>query len=119
MPTTAIGQYRLVDRPSDAERGFVPDESDFTCGIVHIGALVLDLRGRADHAEPMGEAGRDITLFEVVRRQAHGHPPAERRRPAPDVDGDVEYLSFDDADQLSLRTTNLEVQATKRAGCRA
>ena len=49
--------------------------------------------------EPLGDA----ELPPVLRREHLADPPAEGRRAATQVDGDVEHLAPDDADELPLR----------------
>ena len=68
-----------------------------------------------DDAEAVREAGRDVELAEVLRRQRHADPPAEGRRAAPDVDRDVEDLARDRADQLALRPA--AAASAARAAC--
>ena len=87
-------------------------------GIVKIRALVFDLRDRAEDAEAVREPGRHVALPEVVGRERDANPSAERRRAAADVDGDVEDLALDDADQLALRPPDLQMQAAQRAADR-
>src|SRR5471030_2883690 len=106
---------RLAHRPRDADRGVVPRHADLTLGIVNVRAFVLDLRDRADDAEPVGESGRHVALLEILRRQRHGHPAAEGRRSAPDIDRHVEDLAFDDAYQFALWTVELQMQTPERA----
>ena len=66
-------------------------------------------------AEAVRKTRRQVALAEVLGRERDAHPPAERRRPAPHVHGDVEDLAFDDAHQLALRAPDLQVQAAQRA----
>src|SRR4029077_2466603 len=69
--------------------------------------------------EAMREASGNVDLLEVLRRDADTDPLAERRRPAPDVDGDVEDLAFDDAKELALRALQLQMEAADGAACRS
>ena len=78
MPQVARREYRLTHRPRDRERRVVPGDADFAAGIVEVGALVLDLRDRAEDAEPVREAGRNVALLEVVGAQTSPTPTARR-----------------------------------------
>src|SRR6266850_5520798 len=114
MATVAQGKERLRDWPRYADRRVIPGNADLAGRVVQIGALVFDLRDGTDHAESVRKARRDKDLFEIRRRQADTVPASKGRRPAPDVDGDVEDLAFDDSDELPLRPPKLQVQAAKR-----
>src|SRR5204862_2836879 len=88
---------------------------DLAGRVVDVGALVFDLRDVADDGEAVREAFGDVNLLEVLRRDADTDPFAERRRPAPDVDSDIEDLAFDDAKELALRVRQLQMKATDGA----
>src|SRR5581483_6694772 len=77
-------------------------------------ALVLDLGDGARHVEPVRESRRDVALTEVVRRKDYRHPLPEGRRPAPDVDRHIEDFAREDANELALRVTQLQMQTAQR-----
>src|SRR5262245_1385054 len=114
MMAVARGEQWFADRPRDRERRIVPGDPDFTGWVVHVGALVLDLRDWRDDTEAVGEAGGDVALAEVVGAQRDGDPVAERRRAPPYVGRDVVDLSFDDPYELGLGPLELQVQAAER-----
>src|SRR5262249_55163377 len=53
-------QDRLAYGPHDRQHRIVPRDADLARRVVQIGALVLDLRNRADDAEAVREAWRDV-----------------------------------------------------------
>jgi hypothetical protein len=108
-------QDRSIDRPTHVDRWIVPRDANFACGIVELGALVLNACFDADDAKSVREAWRHVKLQKVVRRQRRRGPASEGGRASPYVDGDVEDFSMDDADQLSLWRPDLEVQPSNRA----
>jgi hypothetical protein len=52
--------------------------------------LIEDLGVVLERLEAMGEPGRDVHSFSVVRGEDNGEVLAERRRLGPEVDDDVE-----------------------------
>ncbi len=68
---------------------------------------------------PRANDGGAQTSSGLVRRRLERHGPAQRGRPGPDVDGDHERPTGDDAHQLALRRVPLEVQAAHDAPRRA
>src|SRR6185295_9810777 len=101
MPRVTIRENRIRHRPGDADGRVVPRDADLAGRVVDVGALVFDLRDVADDGEAVREAFGNVDLLEVLRRHADADPFAERRRAAPDVDGDVENLALDDAKELA------------------
>lgn len=67
----------------------------------------------------MSEAFRDPEHLElarvIVRFEVEAGPAAEVGGVAAEVDGDVPYMTGEDANQLSLRMSKLVVQATEDA----
>lgn len=63
----------------------------------------------------MGKARRDIELLEIVGTKPNRDPLAVGTRPGSDVDGDIEYFTFDHSHQLSLRPGRLSMQSTQYA----
>ena len=112
-------EQRVADRPGDADLRIVPAEADLVGGVVEVGALVGDLGHLAQHAEAVGEPRRDEHLAEVVCPERGGRPFAEGGGAGADVDGDVEDLAPQHADQLALGFAELRVQAAQRATGRA
>src|SRR5476649_159466 len=51
MLRVARGKQRMGHRPGDPDAGVVPGDADLARRVVQLGALVLDLRNRTDHAE--------------------------------------------------------------------
>src|SRR3954469_4332227 len=56
----SLREGRRGDSPRNPQRGVVPGDADFCSGIVHGGALVLDLRERTEDAEPVRKPRRDV-----------------------------------------------------------
>src|SRR5437773_652038 len=119
MAVVARGERGLRHRPRNADRGIVPRDADLARRVVQVGALVFDLCDGADDTESVGKSRRDEALLEIRCGQTDADPATERRRAAADVDGDVEDLSLDDPDQLSLWPPKLQVQAAKCAADRS
>src|SRR5262245_42025029 len=115
----ARGERRCRNRPGDPDGRIVPGNADLAARVVHIGALVFDLRDRRDDAESVRESRRDEALLEIRGGQVGGNPRTEGRGAAADVDGDVENLALDHPDQLSLRPPYLQMQAAQRAADRS
>src|SRR5262245_26097702 len=92
-----LREHRLVGRPGHADFRIVPQNPEFSASIVHVGALVFDLRDVADDSEPVRESWWDVTLLEVVGRQCHAYPLPEGWGTTAHVDRDVEDLAFDHA----------------------
>src|SRR4249920_1565812 len=107
MARVALREERIGDGPVDADPGVVPGDAELALRIVEIRALVLDLRNGAHHCKAVHKARRQVALAEVLGRKRDAHPLAEGRRTPPDVDGHVEDLSLDDANELALRAANL------------
>src|SRR5205814_43652 len=106
-----LREQRVADGPGDADARIVPAEADLVGAVVEVGALVDDLGRLAQHAEAVGETGRDEHLAEVVAGELRAGPLAEGGRARADVDRDVENLALQRADQLALRLSDLRVQA--------
>ena len=108
-------QDRIVDRPADAAPWVVPSEAARVVLRVTGSALVVEEGGAAEDHEPMGEAGRHEELVLVLRGERHPVPAAERRRGAPQVDGDIPDLALPHRHQSALRGGVLALHPTQRA----
>ena len=111
-PSPKAGRF---DRPVDADLGVVPGDPDLARRRVEVGALVREHRPLAEHAEPMGEPGRNVELPLVLRGQGHALPLAERRRADPHVDRDVEHFALENEAELALVVRVLKVEAAQDA----
>lgn len=61
----------------------------------------------------MSEALRNPQLVLILRRKNRTRPFAERRRGTAQINGDVEHLTLNHANQLPLRLLDLIVQTTE------
>src|SRR5471030_2748708 len=66
----------------------------------------------------MRKARRHPQLPMVLLRQSHAHPLAEVRRAFTDIDGDIEYLTFNYTHELPLSVFDLIMQPAQYAACR-
>jgi hypothetical protein len=79
----------------------------------------VDVGDLAEHAEAVGKALGDEQLPVAFVVQLVTLPLSERRRAAPEVDGDVPDPAAHAADQLGLAGTALEMKAAKDPLARA
>ena len=77
----------------------------YTCicgGLVKVICFVLDDSRLTGDQKSVGEASGDEELEVVLRRQTDGDVPSQRGRVRTDVNGNIEDLALNDADELSL-----------------
>ena len=97
-------------RPDRSRRcRFRPKDRRCRCVLYSTWAVALTT------ANPCAKPARDVHLLEALGREHDAHPAAERGRAAAHVDGDVEDLAFDRANQFRLRVASLQMKAAKRA----
>ena len=90
------------DLPVDADGGIIPDDRSLGLRRIQVVALVLEHGLLTQHRESVREATRDEALPVVLRRQFDGDMPAEGRRPAADIDRDIQHPALDDPHKLAL-----------------
>ena len=104
MPLVFLGKDHIGGRdlPVDPDGGIIPDNRPLGLRRVQVVALVLEHGLLAQHRESVREAARNEALPVVLRRQFDGDMPAEGRRPAADIDRDIQHPALDDPHQLAL-----------------
>ena len=112
-----LGAGELVERPGDAEFGVVPEDAAFARRVVSAGGLVEDFGRLGEDEEAVGEAFGDPEHFElaliVARLEIEPGPPAEVGGMTAEIDGDIPDMPGEDADEFSLRMSELVVEAAK------
>lgn len=106
----------LVELPIDVELRVVPGDCAFALRVVESVAFVLEDSIVTEDGEAVGETFGDKVLEVVVLGELDRMVVSKSRRVFADIYCDVEYASFDDADELALSEGRiLEVEATEDA----
>ena len=109
----------MIERPGDADLGIVPEHTAITGRIVAASGFVEHLSGFGENEKSVGEAFRDPEQFEfalgVIWHEMEAGPASEVWRVAAEIYGDVPDVPGEDANELSLRVSELVMEATKDA----
>src|SRR6266567_6200970 len=95
------------DGPGDGDVGIVPQEGALSGGAVIVGDLVGQAHIVSQRGESMAESDRDVERESILGRELDGDVPAEVRRAAAQIDGNVQNGTVCDADQFGLRLNYL------------
>ncbi len=117
-----LGAPELLEGPVDGERGVAPKDGALPRGKVEVGRLVENLGGVGEDEKSVGEAFRDPKELQLAcfggRSKVEARPPAEVRRAAPQVDGNIPDMAGEDAHELALGLAKLIMQAAENAFAR-
>ena len=102
-----------AERPIDAERGVVPPQRTLMFGRPVVGGLVQAFGALAGNHEAVRKARRYPQLAPVFRRQFNPHPAPEKGGGTAHIDHHIVNRPLSHPHQLSLRLTDLVVQAAQ------
>src|SRR4051812_15310048 len=98
--------FKEFKRPGDVQGGIVPDDGALAGRVIEIGGLVEHLGRFGEHKEAVSEAFGNPEHLKlavlVAGLQVEACPSSEVWGIAPEIDGDIPYMSGDDANELTL-----------------
>jgi hypothetical protein len=97
-----IGEKRLLNGPVDPNIRIIPDNPPVVLGRILSGAFINDVSGITYDEEAVSKTRWNVKHAVIFFRQFGTDPALECGRPFPDINGNIEDLSFDTLNQLAL-----------------